>query len=96
MTNTASLLSKKDQSLSDNAKVQKLVRIGRRATGNADHLENEMIGYYRRTGTAADVAQCIADVAKARAKAAQAADEAMAIASSSEDLTLRRRAGAIR
>jgi hypothetical protein len=91
-TTVKSLLSKKDQSLSDNQKVQKLVRIGRRALGKADHMETTVADYYRRCGTPEDLAQCLADAAKARARATAATDEMAVIARQTDDLYLARKA----
>lgn len=86
-----SLLTKKDQALTDNAKVQKLVRIGRRAVAHADHLETTCADYYRRCDPDG-LSQCLADAAKARTKAAAAVAEMSEIARQTDDLHLARKA----
>lgn len=82
---SASLLSKRNRRLGPSAQIQSLIRIGRRALAHADHLEHLLGTYYVEYGTDVERAAIREDVRRSRAKAARAADEAFAIAETSDD-----------
>lgn len=92
-----SLLTAKQRRMSPQAQVQSLVRIGRRALANADHLDNLLVTYYARPeATEQERIDTRRTIVEKRARAEAAVDEIVAIAESSGDLDLRRKARAAR
>lgn len=100
MNNTKSYLSKKDQNLSWQVKVQKLRRIAVRADKHAAHMQDLIDGYYTQIlneqttdeGFAkadADRNAAYADMRAAQAKAKGAAEEMLAIAKANNDPRVR-------
>lgn len=101
----ASVLTKKQRALPDGAKVQTLVRIGKRAMARAawyrelaDQQEAtlSMPGFYDsdldRAAAVKRIRELRADAPKYDERARLAADEALAVASASDSLDLRRKA----
>lgn len=74
----------------ERARIQTLVRIGRRALARAEHLDRLADGYY--VGDDLEQARARRDANLARERGRLAAEEALAIAEASDDLDLRRKA----